>query len=112
MTPLHFPDAVIETFPKVFAEFFAKDQAQFKLDRFWLDSSNQQYKSLLKQKVDADYASLLGASASNQSQLSFQGSPGQMPVNTMNTVFCMLFRLLQDEIAQQNLNNYLGVIYM
>lgn len=112
VTPLHFADRTIESFPKVFAEFFSKEQAQFKSERFYLDSSNPQYKALLKQKVDADYASLLGANQSSQGQLNFQSSPGQMPVNTMNTIFCMLFRLLQDESAQQNLNTYLSIIYM
>ena len=109
-TPLYFPDHMVEAFPKVLSDFFLKDQLAFKTERFWLNSSNIQYKQLLKQRVEEDYVRFLETRPDTQSQLNFQGVPGQMPVNT---VFCILFKLMQDEnVQQQNFNTYLSFLFM
>ena len=110
ITPLYFPDQVIESFPKVLSEFFMKEQINVKIERFYLDSSNVQYKNLLKNKVDEDYARFLETRADTQNQLNFQNNPGQMPCNT---ILCILFKLLQDEnMQQQNFNSYLSFLFM
>ncbi len=111
-TPLFFPDHVIQKFPKVLNDFFLKDQIAVKTEKFYLDSSNIQYKQMLKSRVEEDYMRLLETRADTQGQLSFQTVPGQMPANT---VLCMLFKLLQDESLQlqpQNFNAYLSFLYL
>jgi len=80
-----------------------------KTERFYLDSSNIQYKQMLKSRVEDDYLRLLETRGDTQSQLNFQSLPGQIPANT---VMCMLFKLLQDESVQQNFNSYLGFLYL
>lgn len=109
-TPLYFPDHIVESFPKVLSDFFKKDQINLKNERFYLDSSNNQYKGLLSSKVDEDYKRFIETRPESHNQLNFQNIPNQMPVNT---VICMLFKLLQDETVQnQNFNTYLNFIYM
>ncbi len=108
-TPLFFPDHVLERFPKVLSDFFLKDQIAMKTERFYLDSSNIQYKQMLKSRVEDDYLRLLETRGDTQSQLNFQSLPGQIPANT---VMCMLFKLLQDESVQQNFNAYLSFLYL
>jgi hypothetical protein len=110
-TPLYFPDHVINCFPKVLYEFFAVEQQQLKNERIYVDSSNKHYKMLLKKKIDEDYMKFLDIRSDNQNQLSFNSAQGsQAPINTL---ICMLFKLILDEtVQQQNVKNYLSFIFV
>ena len=110
VTPVYFPDHMIQNFPKVLNDYFTKDQIQMKNERFYLDSSNMQYKSMLKQKVNEDYARFLETRSETQNQQNFHNNQSQIPINTL---FCILFRLIQDEQAQQqNFKTYLSFVFM
>ena len=61
MTPIHFPDYVVQHFPKVLNDFFTSpEQIQIKSERIYIDSSSIEYKIALKKKVDEDYARFIG----------------------------------------------------
>ena len=60
ITPIYFPDYMIQHFPKVMHDFFANEQVQIRNERIYIDSSFITYKNELKKKVDDDYKSFLG----------------------------------------------------
>jgi hypothetical protein len=68
-TPVYFHDYVLQYFPKLVQEFFAKEQQHMG------DSSIKQYKSALKMKVDEDYKRFLDCRHETQVQIIFQNNP-------------------------------------
>ena len=65
MTPIYFPDYVLEYFPKVMQQFIVSEQSKkpnerVANERMLIDSSNKQYKLWLKKRVDDDYQRFFG----------------------------------------------------
>jgi hypothetical protein len=68
-TPIYFHDYVLQYFPKLIQEFFAKEQQHLG------DSSIKQYKAALKNKVDEDYKRFLDCRHETQVHIIFQNNP-------------------------------------
>ena len=83
MTPIYFPDYVIQHFPKVVQDFFIQEQTQIRSERIYVDSSFVEYKNALRKKVEEDYIAFLETRNETQNQLNFQNQNPVFPVNTL-----------------------------
>ncbi len=102
VTPIYFPDYVVEYFPKVLKDFFLQEQTQLRNERMYIDSSFVEYKNALRNKVNEDYSRFI----TNQLE-SFHSNNQSLPINTL---LCIVFKFLQDENVQQNVITYLGIV--
>jgi len=104
-TPIYFHSYAIDSFPKVIQDFFIKEQSQTNKETYHVDSSNKNYKLVLKKKVEDDYKRFLDCRHETQAQAIFQNNP-----ISAHTLLCILFNLLQDESAKPNMSTYLSFI--
>lgn len=86
-------------------DFFLREQSQTNKETFHVDSSNKNYKVLLKRRVEEDYKRFLDCRHETQAQAIFQNNQ-----ISAHTLLCILFNLLQDDTAQVNMPTYLSFI--
>jgi hypothetical protein len=72
-TQVYFHDYVLQYFPRVLQEFFVKEQQQ--QHHIGDSSSNKQYKTQLRMKVDEDYKRFLDCRHETQVHIIFQNNP-------------------------------------
>ena len=85
-TPIHFPDYVLEYFPKVMQQFIVFEQSKkpnerVSNERMSLDSSYKPYKLWLKKRVDDDYQRFYGKSSKQDKLLNFKSPVQTLIVN-------------------------------